>query len=95
MAEEVGLDDGARQPTDIYVRLLPLFAHQIEHHLFPSLSAERLRLLCPVVQEVCREFGVQYTSLSFGQLIESTHRHLEALARDQFSQPSLTAPPEP
>lgn len=50
--------------------------YQIEHHLFPAVPPSTLPLIAPAVQQVCREFGVRYTSLSYLQLISSFHRTL-------------------
>lgn len=35
---------------------------QIEHHLFPGISSDKLLPLCPIVEETCKEFGVNYKS---------------------------------
>jgi linoleoyl-CoA desaturase len=34
--------------------------HQIEHHLFPSLSHYHYPEISPIVQETCKEFGIKY-----------------------------------
>lgn len=40
-------------------------SHQIEHHLFPDMSANRYQEVAPKVRAVCEEFGVNYNSASF------------------------------
>lgn len=34
--------------------------HQIEHHLFPSMSIHLYPLISPVVRKTCEEFGLEY-----------------------------------
>lgn len=31
---------------------------QIEHHLFPGISSDKVLPLCPIVEEVCKKHGV-------------------------------------
>ena len=35
---------------------------QIEHHLFPQICHVHYPALAPVIQQVCREFGLRYTA---------------------------------
>jgi fatty acid desaturase len=37
-------------------------SHQIEHHLFPDLPARRYPEIAPEVQEICRRYGLPYTT---------------------------------
>ncbi len=39
--------------------------YQIEHHLFPSMSAPQLRRAQPIVREFCAEIGVSYYETGF------------------------------
>ena len=32
---------------------------QIEHHLFPSVSSDKLHILMPIVKQTCKEFNVR------------------------------------
>jgi linoleoyl-CoA desaturase len=34
--------------------------HQIEHHLFPSMSIHLYPVISPVVRRTCEEFGLAY-----------------------------------
>lgn len=36
--------------------------YQIEHHLFPKVSHVHYPALAPIVEEVCKEYGVRYVS---------------------------------
>lgn len=40
-------------------------SHQIEHHLFPDMPANRYAEVAPKVQAICAEYGVNYNSQSF------------------------------
>ena len=42
-------------------------SHQIEHHLFPDLPANRYAELAPEVQAICRRYGVPYHTGSFSR----------------------------
>jgi len=50
-------------------RLLHFFSgnlsHQVEHHLFPDLPANRYSEIAPQVQAVCKQYGVPYNTGSF------------------------------
>jgi len=53
------------------IRTHPLFEcfwgslnHQIEHHLFPSMSRNQIRRALPIVRQFCRERGVNYEEVS-------------------------------
>ena len=37
-------------------------SHQIEHHLFPDLPSNRYGEVAPKVQEICRRYGLPYTT---------------------------------
>lgn len=42
-------------------------SHQIEHHLFPDVPANRYKEMAPKVQAVCAEFGIHYNTGSFAK----------------------------
>ncbi|MCH8179267.1 MAG: acyl-CoA desaturase [Proteobacteria bacterium] len=54
-------------------------SHQIEHHLFPDVPANRYAEMAPVVRDICRRYGIQYNTGSmagqFGQVIWRILRH--------------------
>lgn len=37
-------------------------SHQIEHHLFPDLPSDRYAEVAPEVRDVCRRYGLPYTT---------------------------------
>ncbi len=37
-------------------------SHQIEHHLFPDMPSNRYAEVAPVVRDICRRYGLPYTS---------------------------------
>jgi fatty acid desaturase len=51
-------------------------SHQIEHHLFPDVPANRYQEMAPKVREVCAEFGQQYNTAPFGSQILSVYKRL-------------------
>lgn len=54
-------------------------SHQIEHHLFPDVPANRYVEMAPVVRDICRRYGVHYNTGSlvgqFSQVIWRILRH--------------------
>jgi len=40
-------------------------SHQIEHHMFPDMPANRYQEMAPEVQAICAEFGQHYNTGSF------------------------------
>ena len=58
--------------------------HQIEHHLFPSVSHVYYPLIQPVVERTCKEFGVPYQQRAtlFDAFYE-TLRHLYLMGHEQ------------
>jgi NADPH-dependent stearoyl-CoA 9-desaturase len=54
-------------------------SHQIEHHLFPDVPANRYAEMAPVVRDICRRYGIHYNTGSmvgqFGQVIWRILRH--------------------
>ena len=54
-------------------------SHQIEHHLFPDVPANRYADMAPVVREICQRYGIRYNTGSmvkqFSQVIWRIVRH--------------------
>ena len=46
-------------------------SHQIEHHLFPDVPANRYQEMAPKVRAVCAEYGQHYNSASFAKQLTS------------------------
>lgn len=46
-------------------------SHQIEHHLFPTMPANRYRDVAPQVKALCEEYGQHYNQASFVRQIAS------------------------
>lgn len=42
-------------------------SHQIEHHLFPDMPANRYAEVAPKIQALCAEYGIHYNEASFGK----------------------------
>ncbi|MEV6771921.1 acyl-CoA desaturase [Nocardia sp. NPDC051030] len=67
-------------------------SHQIEHHLFPDLPANRYPEIAPEVKALCEKHGLPYNTGSFGKQIGSVWAKLFKLAVPPFltgnSQPS-------
>jgi len=45
----------------VYTYLFGGVNYQIEHHLFPSVSCEHLRVIAPIVREFCHQHDIKYT----------------------------------
>jgi fatty acid desaturase len=52
--------------------------HQVEHHLFPTCPRNKLRLLKPYVQQVCRAAGLSYSEVG---IIETNRLLITELRR--------------
>ena len=37
-------------------------SHQIEHHLFPDMPSPRYAQVAPLIRDICRRYGLPYTS---------------------------------
>lgn len=46
-------------------------SHQIEHHLFPDVPANRYQEMAPKVRALCEEYGQNYNSASFARQFAS------------------------
>jgi linoleoyl-CoA desaturase len=56
--------------------------YQVEHHLFPRIAHRHYPAIAPIVQEVCREFGVPYHSHASVRAALASHwRFLRRLGR--------------
>ncbi len=55
-------------------------SHQIEHHLFPDLPANRYQEIAPEVAEICGRYGLPYNARSFSGQLGSTWRKIWRLA---------------
>ena len=68
-------------------------SHQIEHHLFPDLPSNRYAEVAPKVQEICKRYGLPYTT---GPLLEAGRLHLgQGLQAGPAAQEGLSAGPKP
>ena len=54
-------------------------SHQIEHHLFPDVPANRYGEMAPVIRDICQRYGVHYNTGSmlgqFSQVVWRILRH--------------------
>jgi NADPH-dependent stearoyl-CoA 9-desaturase len=55
-------------------------SHQIEHHLFPALPANRYQEIATEVREVCERYGLPYNSRGLAAQLGSTWRKIWRLA---------------
>lgn len=69
-------------------------SHQIEHHLFPDVPANRYAEMAPTVRDICQRYGIHYNTGSmtkqFGQVIWRILRHTFP-SRPAMLEPSLQA----
>ena len=54
----------------------------IEHHLFPTLPAPRLREIAPEVRAICARHGVEYRTGSWPVMLKKALGHIRRLAQD-------------
>jgi linoleoyl-CoA desaturase len=59
-------------------------SHQIEHHLFPDLPANRYPQLAPEVRELCEKYGLPYNTGSLGKQVGSVWLKIFKLALPPF-----------
>ncbi|MCW2812316.1 MAG: fatty acid desaturase [Friedmanniella sp.] len=55
-------------------------SHQIEHHLFPDLPSNRYAEIAPRIQEICRRYGLSYTTGTLPQQVASAWRQVIRLS---------------
>jgi len=61
---------------------------QIEHHLFPKISHLHYPALAPIVQAVCRQYGVHYRALpTFWAAVAAHYRWLQRLGQSAAPTP--------
>ncbi|MCH4248426.1 MAG: acyl-CoA desaturase [Acinetobacter populi] len=58
-------------------------SHQIEHHLFPDMPANRYQEVAPKVKALCEEYGVNYNTASFGKQFFTVWQRLAKLSLPQ------------
>jgi len=69
-------------------------SHQIEHHLFPDVPANRYVDMAPVVREICARYGQHYNT---GSMVKQFSQVLWRIVRHSFPstptklQPSMQA----
>lgn len=64
--------------------------YQIEHHLFPSMPSNKLRLVQPMVREYCAKLNIAYTETSLVNSFSIVVRYLNRVGlgqRDPFECP--------
>ncbi|WP_433726479.1 fatty acid desaturase family protein [Nocardia sp. CA-129566] len=59
-------------------------SHQIEHHLFPDLPANRYPEMAPEVRELCAKYGLPYNTGSLGKQVGSVWLKILELALPPF-----------
>ena len=59
-------------------------SHQIEHHLFPDIPANRYPQIAGEVKELCERYGLPYNTGSFSHQIGSTWRKIARLSLPNF-----------
>ena len=55
-------------------------SHQIEHHLFPDLPANRYPEIAPEVRAICEKYGLPYNTGGFTHQIASTWKKIAKLS---------------
>ena len=55
-------------------------SHQIEHHLYPDLPSNRYAEIAPRVRDLCRRYGLRYTSGPLHRQIGQTWRSVARLS---------------
>jgi NADPH-dependent stearoyl-CoA 9-desaturase len=70
-------------------------SHQIEHHLYPDVPANRYAEMAPHVRDICARYGIHYNtgsmSKQFGQVIWRIVRHAFPSSPAKKLEPSLQA----
>lgn len=56
---------------------------QIEHHLFPKISHVHYRMLSPVVEQVCKEYGIVYSKPPLGRALRLHFHLLKKMGREE------------
>jgi NADPH-dependent stearoyl-CoA 9-desaturase len=69
-------------------------SHQIEHHLFPDLPSHRYAEVAPKVREICRRYGLPYTSGPLLKQVGSSWAKVFKLALPDRRSPNSGVPPK-
>jgi len=70
--------------------------HQIEHHLFPSMSTYVYPYIAPIVQQTCSEFNIPYSTYpTFLQAWLAMFGYLRSMGTSDYSKQLLTTPTTP
>lgn len=59
-------------------------SHQIEHHIFPDMPANRYASIAPQVQAICRDYNLSYNTGNFGSQFKQVLKRIY-----HFSKPSV------
>jgi fatty acid desaturase len=70
-------------------------SHQIEHHLFPDLPANRYAEIAPEVREICERYGLPYNAGPLGKQFWSVVKKICRLALPDGPPNEPPALPEP
>jgi linoleoyl-CoA desaturase len=57
-----------------------ILSHQIEHHLFPDIPANRYKEIAPQVKEICEKYGKFYNTGSFTKQFAEVWRRIFAFS---------------
>ncbi|GAA3048876.1 acyl-CoA desaturase [Pseudonocardia yunnanensis] len=68
-------------------------SHQIEHHLFPDVPSNRYAEIAPRVQEICKRYGLPYTTGSLPRQYGKVLRKIARLAFPGGGKSPATTPP--
>ena len=55
-------------------------SHQIEHHLFPDMPSNRYAEIAPQIRDICRRYGLSYTTGSLPQQVGSAWKQVVRLS---------------
>ncbi|KAI8817244.1 fatty acid desaturase-domain-containing protein [Fimicolochytrium jonesii] len=68
-------------PTLFYLILSGGLCNQIEHHLFPTVNMCHYAAIQPIVQRLCRKYGIRYTNFpGYREAFASYFRHNSEMA---------------
>ncbi|WP_375424607.1 fatty acid desaturase family protein [uncultured Friedmanniella sp.] len=65
-------------------------SHQIEHHCFPDLPSNRYGQLAPRMREICRRYGLSYTTGSLPRQVASAWGQVVALSLPDAARAATT-----
>jgi linoleoyl-CoA desaturase len=67
-------------------------AHAL-HHLLPNISHVHYRAILPIFRQTCRDHGLPYMELRYGEALRSHFRFLKALGRQESPKPKTYEEP--